>query len=193
MGAGMKKHLPLSLYLFLYLFLHLFLPQASAQQLFVQRGSDKFPVRELPDGGRSVVIDGHTYFLVAKEDLTALSAESEALRAKVVRNDTLSAKHDTLLARYSRYESAAETLVTRQDSQIRQAERIQEAYENLYQDLKRLAGLSPWSLIGGVGVLSSNSDTKLMGSVGVGYQHWLAQYQFAKEYNGVLVGFRLPL
>ncbi len=173
--------------------LFLLLSQISAQQLFVLRGSEKFPVRDLPDGGRSVVMDGRTYFLVAKEDLTALSAESEALRALASRDDTLMAKHEGLLARYTRYESAADTLVARQERQIRQAERINEGYRDLYQDLKRLAGISPWSLIAGAGAFTSGTDTRLMGAVGVGYEHWLAQYQFAKDYSGVLVGFRLSL
>jgi hypothetical protein len=179
--------------LFLIFFLHLFASFASGQSMVLQRGSEKFPVRELPDGGKSVVIDGRTYFLVAKEDLSALSAESEALRALVTKNDTLFPRHDALLARYSRYEDAAETLVTRQESQILQAETINKAYEYLYQDLKRLAGISPWSIAGGIGVQSFDSDTRLMASLGIGYQHWVAQYQFAKNYNGVLVGFRLAL
>jgi hypothetical protein len=184
-GDGMKP--------FFLLFLFFSLSSASAQQMFIQRGNEKFPVRDLPDGGKSVVIDGRTYFLVAKEDIAALSAESEALRALGSKNDTLFAKHDAVLARYSRYEAAAETLVTRQESQTLQAEKINEAYEELYQDLKRLAGISPWSIIAGVGVQSVDSDTRLMGSLGIGYQHWLAQYQFGKNYSGVLVGFRLPL
>ena len=177
----------------LFLCLCLYLSSVSAQPLFLQRGSEKFPVRDLPDGGKSVVIDGRTYFLVAKEDLAALSADSEALRALVTKNDTLFAKHDSLLARYARYEDAAGTLVTRQESQILQAEKINKAYDDLYNDLKRLAGMSPWSITGGIGVQSFDSDTRLMGSLGIGYQHWVAEYQFAKNYVGVLVGFRLNL
>ena len=161
--------------------------------MFVQRGPDKFPVRELPDGGKSVAIDGRTYFLVDKEDLASLSAESEVLRALVSKNDTLFAKHDAVLARYSRYESAAESLVTRQESQIVQAEKINQAYDELYRDLKRLAGISPWSLVGGVGVQSFNAETRIVGALGIGYQQWLVQYQFGKNYNGVLTGFRLSL
>lgn len=177
--------------LFLYLYLHL--STAFSQSLFLQRGSEKFPVRDLPDGGKSVVIDGRTYFLVAKEDLSALSEESEALRALARKNDTLFAKHDAILARYARYEDAAETLVTRQETQIAQAEKVNKAYDDLYRDLKRLAGMSVWSVTGGIGVQSIDANTKLMGSLGLGYQHWLAQYQFAKNYRGVLVGFRLGL
>jgi hypothetical protein len=187
----MKK----TLYLFLSLFLYLFLFPSSAlsQALFLQRGSDKFPVRDLPDGAKSVVIDGRTYFLVAKDDLSALAAESEALRAVVTKNDTLFAKHDALLARYSRYEDAAETLMSRQESQLLQSEKINKAYDELYNEMKRLAGISPWSVAGGIGVHSLDADTRLMASLGIGYQHWVAQYQFAKNYNGVLVGFRLAL
>jgi hypothetical protein len=179
--------------LHLVFFLFLYLPSASAQQLFLQRGSERFPVRDLPDGGKSVVIDGQTYFLVAKEDLTALSAESESMRALVAQNDTLLAKHDAVLARYSNYENAAETLITRQESQVQQAEKINQAYNELMNELKRLAGMNPWSIAGGVGVQSFDSQTKLMASLGVGYQHWVAQYQFAKNYSGVLVGFRIGL
>jgi hypothetical protein len=184
-----------NLYLFLFLFLYLLLFPSSAlsQALFLQRGSDKFPVRDLPDGAKSVVIDGRTYFLVAKEDLSALAAESEALRALVTKNDTLFAKHDSLLAQYSRYEDAAETLMARQESQLLQSEKINKAYDELYNEMKRLAGISPWSIAGGIGVHSLDSDTRLMASLGIGYQHWVAQYQFAKNYNGVLVGFRLAL
>ncbi len=183
----------LYLFLCLCLFLFLFLTPSFGQQLSFQRGTEKFPVRELPEGGKSVVIDGRTYFLISKEDLAALSAESETLRALVSKNDTLFAKHDALLARYAHFESATETLVTRQQSQILQAEKINKASEALYEDLKRLAGISPWSVIGGMGVLSIDSDTRLTGSLGFGYQHWLAQYQFGKKYSGVLVGFRLAL
>lgn len=195
MGAQIKKFFPLHLYLLLSLVLHLFLylSSASAQPMLLLRGTDKFPVRELSDGGRSVVIDGRTYFLVAKEDLADLSAESEPLRSLVTTNDTLFAKHNGLLARYASYEDAAETLVVRQESQLAQEEKINKAYDNLYSDLKRLTGMSPWSVTGGIGVQSFDSDTRLAGLFGVGYQHWVAQYQFAKSYNGVLVGFRLGL
>jgi len=186
-GAAMKTLLPLIL---LILFCA---PFAPGQSMVLQRGSDRFPVRDLPDGAKSVLIDGRTYFLVAKEDLSALSAESEALHALVSNNDTLFAKHDALLARYARYESAAETLVCRQETQILQSEKINKAYVDLYQDLKRLAGMSPWSIDGGIGVLSFDSDTRLMASLGIGYQQWLAQYQFAKNYSGVLVGIRVSL
>ena len=192
-GDAMKTHLYLYLFLYLLLSLFLFLSVASTQPLFFQRGSEKFPVRDLPDGGKSVVIDGQTYFLVAKEDLSALSAESEAFRALGTKNDALLAKHDTLLARYSRYEDAAETLISRQESQLLQSEKINKAYDDLYNELKRLAGISPWSIAGGIGVQSFDSDTRLMASLGFEYQHWTAQYQFAKNYNGVLVGFRLAL
>jgi hypothetical protein len=185
----MKSVSLLCLYLFLCLFLDF--PSAFGQSMFFQRGPDKFPVRVLPDGGRSVVIDGQTYFLVAKEDLSALSAESEALRAVVTRNDTLFAKHEALLSRYARYEDAAETLTTRQESQLLQAEKINRAYDDLYNELKRIAGISPWSIAAGIGVQSFDSEMRLAGSLGIGYRHWTAQYQFARKYEGVLVGFRL--
>jgi hypothetical protein len=161
--------------------------------MVLQRGSEKFPVRELPDGGRSVVLDGRTYFLVAKEDLAALSAEAEVLRALVTKNDTLFAKHDALLSHYARFEESAETLVRKQESQIEQAESINKAYNELYNELKRIAGMSPWSITGGIGVQTFDTDARIMGALGFGYQHWTAQYQFAQNYNGVLVGFRLAL
>lgn len=178
---------------FLFLYLYLFLSSASSQPLCLMRGTEKFPIRELPDGGKSVVVDGRTYFLVPKEDLAALSAESEGLQALVAKNDTLLAKHDALLSRYVRYETAAETLVTRQEAQLAQAEKINRAYDDLYNDLKRITGVSPWSITAGIGIQSFEADTKLIGSVGLGYQHWLAQYQFAKSYSGVLVGIRVNL
>ena len=163
------------------------------QTMVLHRGSEKFPVRELPDGGRSVVLDGRTYFLVAKEDLAALSAEAEVLRALVTKNDTLFAKHDALLSHYARFEESAETLVRKQESQIEQAESINKAYNELYNELKRIAGMSPWSITGGIGVQTFDTDARIMGALGFGYQHWTAQYQFAQNYNGVLVGFRLAL
>lgn len=163
------------------------------QTMVLQRGIEKFPVRELPDGGRSVVLDGRTYFLVAKEDLAALSAESEVLRALVTKNDTLFAKHDALLSRYARFEESAETLVKKQELQIEQAESINRAYGSIYDELKRIAGMSPWSVAGGIGVNSFDSGPRIMGALGLGYQHWTAQYQFARNYNGVIVGFRLAL
>jgi len=181
--------------LFSILFLYLFLSSSFSfsQPLILQRGSERFPVRELPDGGRSVVMDGRTYFLVAKEDLKSLSEESEAMRALVSKNDTLFAKHGALLERYARYETAAESLVTRQQTQIVQAEKISRAYDDLYQDMKRLAGISPWSITVGVGTQTPDENMKLMGAVGLGYQQWSAQYQFAKNYAGVLIGFRISL
>ncbi|HEY6952930.1 MAG TPA: hypothetical protein VI758_11015 [Bacteroidota bacterium] len=175
-------------------FLLLLFPLSTySQSLFLLRGTERFPVRELADGGKSVVVDGKTYFLVAKEDLAALSAESEVLRTLVTRNDTLFAKHDALLARYARYEDAAENLIARQDSQIVQSEKINKAFDDLYRELKRIAGISPWSISGGLGVYSFDADARLMASLGIGYQHWMAHYQFGKNYNGVVVGFRLSL
>ncbi len=164
-----------------------------SQPMVLLRGSEKFPVRDLSDGGRSVVIDGKTFFLVAKEDLAALSAESELSRARETKNDTLIARHEALLARYAIYQAAADSLVTKQEQQVRQSELINKSYDDLYQQLKRLTGISPWSITAGIGVQSFDANTRFMGSVGLGYQHWIAQYQFAKNYDGVLVGFRLTL
>ncbi len=107
--------------------------------------------------------------------------------------DSLLAGQNRLLERYARYEAAADTMVTRQDAQIRQSEKISETYDMLYQDLKRLVGMSPWSVTAAIGVQSPDATTKLMGSFGIGYQHWIAEYQFAKNYSGVIVGFRLVL
>ncbi len=187
----MKNYIILFLYLFLYLCIST--SSASAQPMFLLRGSEKFPVRDLPDSGRSVVIDGKTFFLVAKEDLAALSAESELSRARETKNDTLIVRHEALLARYAIYQAAADSLVTKQEQQVRQSELINKSYDDLYQQLKRLTGISPWSIAAGIGVQSFDANTRLMGSVGLGYQHWIAQYQFAKNFDGVLVGFRLAL
>lgn len=163
------------------------------QPMFLQRGAEKFPVRELPDGGKSVVVDGKTFFIVAKEDLAALSAQSELLQSRESKSDSLIARHESLLARYATYQSASDSLIVKQEQQIRQSELINKAYDDLYNQLKRLTGISPWSMSAGIGVQSLNADTRLMGAVGVGYQHWIAQYQFAKNYEGVLVGFRMTL
>ena len=191
----MTTRLHLYLYLFLCLSLHplLFFSSASSQPLYLQRGSEKIPFRDLPDGGKSVVIDGRVYLLVAKDDLATMTEESEAFRALARKNDTLSATFDTLLDRTARYEATAETIVTRQDAQLAQAEKIIRTYDDIYSDLKRLAALSPWSVTAGIGVQTVDTDPKLMGSLGLGYQHWVAQYQFAKQYSGILVGFRLSL
>jgi hypothetical protein len=165
----------------------------SGQTMTIQRGAERFPVRELPDGGKSVTINGRTYFLVAKEDLAALSAESEVFRSLVTKNDTLFAQHDALLLRYARYEEAAESLLKKHDAQIQQAEAMNVAYKDLYTDLKRMAGLSPWTVSAGLGIQSIDSEVRILYAVGVGYQHWVAQYQFARNYSGMLVGFRLAL
>jgi hypothetical protein len=187
----MKSAFHLCLYLFLCL--TFCLPSALSQPLFLLRGSEKFPVKELPDGGKSVDIGGRTYFLVAKEDLAALTQESESLRALNARNDSLLAGQSRLLERYAHYEIAADTLVTRQESQIEQSEKIAKTFDEIYRDLKRMAGLSPWSVTAGIGVRSPDASAKLMGSVGLGYRHWMAEYQFAKNYTGVVVGFRVSL
>ncbi len=189
----MKSAASLSLFLCPVLCLSLYSTVAVAQPMFLQRGPDKFPVRELPDGGKSVVIDGRTYFLVAKEDLAALTQESESMHALATGNDSLLAGQHRLLDRYARYEAAADTLVTRQGAQIEQAEKIAKTYDELYQDLKRLAGISPWSITAGIGVQTPDASARLMGSLGLGYRHWVAEYQFAKNYSGVVVGFRLNL
>ncbi len=188
-----RNHVTNRIFLHLLLSLSLYSPAVLSQSMVLQRGSEKFPVKELPDGGRSVVVDGRTYFLVAKEDLAALTRESESMHARAAGTDTLIAVQNRLLEQYARYESVADTLATRQDLQIQQAEKIARTYDEFSQDLKRLAGFSSWSITAGIGLQTPDANAKLMGSVGVGYRHWMAEYQFAKNYGGVVVGFRMNL
>jgi len=41
--------------------------------------------------------------------------------------------------------------------------------------------------------VNTESETRLTGSLGLGYEHWLAQYQFGRDYAAVMVGFRVSL
>jgi hypothetical protein len=166
---------------------------AAAQSLVIQRGTDRFPMRDLPNGTRSVQIDGRTYILVTKDDLAVMSAETEVLRASGTRNDTLLSKLTEILHQYEHFEESSASLVRKQADQIAQSEKISAAYREVYQELKSMAGISSWSILGGVGLQTFDSETKILYALGVEYRHWHAQYQVGSHYNGMIVGFRLSL
>jgi hypothetical protein len=168
--------------------------QTQAQELVLMRGDEIIQGSQIDEDSWSFRIQGEEYLLAKKSLIAELSKKIELLQADTTHLQKIIAAKDTLLKSFDTYEKSAEEHIQTQKELITTADSLYTGYKDLYHDLKRIVGLSTFSLTPGIGILNlTNDDWKLIGSLGIGYHDWLGQFQFGKDYKGIVVGFRWTL
>lgn len=164
---------------------------AFGQDLVVKHGTENLPAIKVDDKIWLLRMDGEEYLILQRGTVDSLTKKIAVQKAIIARHEKVLAINDTLLNKYTNFEQAADTHISNQKKLIVTADSLFKGYKSLYSDLKRALGLSTYSLVPGVGLVHTPENKwRPVGSIGVGYYNWLAQYQFGKDYYGVLVGFR---
>ncbi|HEX9652138.1 MAG TPA: hypothetical protein VGA99_00375, partial [bacterium] len=92
------------------------------------------------------------------------------------------------------YQQRADDHIKVQQQLISTADSLYTGYKSLYHDLKKITGLNTLSLIAGVGLIDPpGASWRPVGSFGVGINNYLTQFQFGKDYKGLVVGVRWPV
>jgi hypothetical protein len=161
------------------------------QDIVVKRGDENLQAIKVDDKIWLLRMDGEEYFILQRSTVDSLTKKIQIQQATITRHEKVLAINDTLLNKFSNFEQSANTQISTQKKLVATADSLFKGYKSLYSDLKRAVGLSTYSLVPGVGLVHTPANKwRPVGSIGVGYYNWLAQYQFGKDYYGVLVGFR---
>jgi len=164
---------------------------AHAQDLVVKRGNEMLQAAKVDEKIWLLQMDDEQYYILQRSTVDTLTKRIAILKAVNTRHEKVLAANDSLLKKYTHFEQAADEHIATQSKLITTADSLYKGYKSLYSDLKRAVGLSTYSLIPGVGLVHTPENKwRPVGSIGIGYYSWLAQYQFGKDYYGFLVGFR---
>lgn len=165
-----------------------------AQDVIIKYDGQNLQVVKERDKIWKVIIDGEEYLLLPQEIIAGLSKKIEDQKAVIEHRDTLLAIQKRLIQGYERFENAANEHISNQEKIIEKADELYTGYKSLYSDLKKISGLSKYSILAGVGLAQvTENEWKPIVSFGFGYRNWYAQYQLRKNYGCLVVGFRLPL
>ena len=166
---------------------------AHAQDLVVKRSNESLPATKVDDKIWLVRLDGEDYFILQRSTVDSLTKKVAIKNAIIERHEKVLAVKDTLLAKYTAFEQKANAHIDTQKKLITTADSLYLGYKSLYKDFKRFVGLSNYALTAGIGLADLPGNAwKPMFSLGGGYRNWQAQYQFGKDYRGIVVGYRLP-
>ncbi len=139
-------------------------------------------------------INGEPFLLLKKNVVADLAKKIELLENDKTLYEKVIAAKDTLLNRFENYQQKADDNIQAQQKLIATADSLYSGYKSLYTDLKKITGLNTFSLTAGVGLIDPpGASWRPVGSLGVGINNYLAQFQFGKEYKGLVVGVRWPL
>jgi hypothetical protein len=166
---------------------------STAQDLVVQRGANTFRAVKVDEKVWLLQLDGEEYFIIQRSTIDTLTKRIAIKDAVIARHEKVIAAQDTLLRVYAGFEQAANVHIENQKQLITVADSLYTGYKSLYSDLKDLIGLTNLALTASVGLADTpDSNWRPIGSIGLGYNRWLAQYQFGKDFKGLLVGFHWP-
>ncbi len=178
----------------IFLFMIIFVGLGFSQELTLLKGHQQILLNKAGEKIWVAEINGELFYLVPKAEVDSLTKKIAQQKAIIARNQKVLASYDSLLNTYSEFENAARHHVQVQEKLIQTSDSLYRAYQQLYQDVKKLVGMSNFSLIGGAGLNRLNSsEWGLVGSMGVEYRNWQGQFQFGKDFRGLIVGFRLPV
>ncbi len=167
---------------------------ATAQEMAIVRDGVRIQGRKIDDTTWLFNVGGQEFLLMQKSWVEALSKKVELLENDLTRSEKVIAAKDTLLKRFETYEQKADAHIEVQKELINTADSLYTGYKSLYHDLKKIAGLSTFALTAGVGLIDPpGASWRPVGSLGVGINNWMAQFQFGKEYRGLVVGVRWPV
>ncbi len=157
-------------------------------------GSERIAGRQLDGGNWEFLIDGAPYLLMKKEVIADLAKEIELLKNDKELCEKVIAAKDTLLKRFENYQQKADKHIEVQQKLISTADSLYTGYKSLYHDLKKITGVNTLSLVAGVGLIDPpGASWRPVGSLGVGINNYVAQFQFGKEYKGLVFGVRWPV
>jgi len=164
------------------------------QELTLLKDNQQIPLNKVGEKIWVTEIDGELFYLIPKTEVDSLTKKIARQKAIIVRNEKVLASYDSLLNKYGKFENAARQHVQVQEKLIQTSDSLFRAYRELYLDVKKLAGMSNFAFIGGAGLNRiKSSEWKIVGSMGVEYRNWVGQFQFGKNFRGLIVGFRLPM
>ncbi len=186
------KTFTLVLMLLLFFSLHM---ELSAQDLTLKRGDQNLSGRKIDENTWLFSIDGVPFLLMKKAELDTLVRKYKLLKNDLDRTNKVIAAKDTLLESFLTYESRADEHIATQKQLINTADSLYVGYKGMYNDLKKMLGLaSTFSIVGGVGLLDPpNAGWRPVVSAGLGVGNWIGQFQYGKDYKGLLFSARLPL
>jgi len=162
---------------------------APAQDLVVRRGNENLPAVKVDEKIWLLRLDGEEYFILQRSTIDTLTKRIAIKDAVIARHEKVLAAQDTLLRKYTVFEKAANEHIDTQKKLITTADSLYTGYKSLYEDLKRLIGLSSFAVTAGVGLADPpGGGWRPIGTLGVGLQNWWAQYQFGKDHRGIMVG-----
>ncbi|MFQ5753713.1 MAG: hypothetical protein ACE5HI_17120 [bacterium] len=168
--------------------------QTQAQELILMHDQERIQARKLDKSSWSFNIDGEEFLLMKKEDIASLTKQIKLLENDVERFKKVIDAKESLLNAFETYELKADEHIKTQTALIDTAESLYSGYKLLYNDVKKLIGVSTFSFAAGVGwTIPPEAHSRPVGSLGVGYQNWIALYQFGKKYHGISVLYRLPV
>ena len=165
-----------------------------AQTVTVRVDGQNYPARMVEPGIWHVQFHGEDYFLLPRGIVDSLTQKIALQKARLRRDEQVTAVLDSLVQRYEAYQRAAERHIQAQQQLIWTADSLYRGYKGLYKDVRKLVGRSAFSLSIGIGLADfPDKNWRPIGNVGVGYRNWEAWYQAGGGHRAVLVGFRWPL
>lgn len=169
-------------------------PPPASGQATLTIGNERITGRQLDAQTWEFEINGQPFLLMKKEVVAALSKKIELLENDKTLYEKVIAAKDTLLNRFENYQQRADHHIAVQQKLIVTADSLYTGYKSLYNDLKKITGLNTLSLVAGVGLIDPpGASWRPVGSLGVGINNYVAQFQFGKEYKGLVVGVRWPV
>jgi hypothetical protein len=184
-----------SIYL-LILLVSMFLPLAALAQptATLMIGNQQITGRQLDAETWEFIINGEPFLLLKKNVVADLAKKIELLENDKTLSEKIIAAKDTLIRNFENYQQQADRHIEIQQKLIATADSLYSGYKSLYSDLKKITGLNTFSLTAGVGLIDPpGASWRPVGSLGVGINNYLAQFQFGKEYKGLVVGVRWPV
>lgn len=165
------------------------------QEIAITRDGEMLPATKGATKLWHVQMDGEDFFLLQRSKVDGLTRKIDSLKAVNERHEKVLAAYDSLLKKYATFEESANEHIDTQKALIQTADSLFTGYKSLYTDLKKVVGLSTFSLATGVGWVlpPGEPNSRPVGAVGLGYQNWIGMYQFGKDFHGVTVYYRLPL
>jgi len=149
-----------------------------------------------PSGSDAWVFQDSSDTLIAIKfsEYKELNKMIEELLLQEKRMEAIIKAKDELRETIENYEQKADNHIDVQTRLISTADSLYQGYKSLYTDLKKIFGVSKFSLIvgGGVGRVSGD-DVRPFGNVGAEYQKFQGNLQFGSGYKGISLGYRIPI
>ena len=147
------------------------------EDLLLQRGRQTISLIDQGDSTWSALMDGTDFILLPKRDIDTLLARIKRQRAVIERHEEVIAAQREALGRYEDFEMAAKSHVDTMKGLIEAGNDLYTGYQDLYNDLKDLQGISSFSLTAGIGLVDPplRASPRLTGIIGAEYRRTWVQ------------------